>query len=275
MIFMNKFLCAGIAVLSLLIFSCRSTKKIQTAISKKDTAQVVSISDSKFDSASFIRNVTSHIDNNYINYNTFSAKIKVDYRGADGKTYDFNAFMRMKKDSIIWVSINAALGIEAFRILITPDSVKVLNKLDKVVQYRSLNYLQEVTQLPIDFHTLQDIFIGNPVYFDRNNIISVKIDGNTISLTSIGTYFKHFMTLSNSDYLVMNSKLDDRETGRSRTAVLEYGDYASRGDIHFSTNRKISVAEKSTLEVSLDFKQFDFNENLNYPFSVPKNYKRN
>ena len=274
MIFMKTFLYAGIAILGLFSFSCRSAKKIQTAISKKDTAQVVLTSDSKFDSARFIRNVTSKVDSNYIDFNTFSAKVKVDYRGGDGKSNDFNAFVRMKKDSVIWVSINAVLGFEAFRIMITPDSVKVLNKLDKIVQFRSLNYLQEVTRLPIDFHTLQDIIIGNPAYFDRNNIISVQIDEGALSLTSIGTYFKHFMTLSSSDYLVMNSKLDDRETGRSRTALLEYYDYTTKENRHFATKRKISVAEKTTLDISLDFKQFEFNESLNYPFSIPKNYKR-
>jgi uncharacterized protein DUF4292 len=257
------------------LFSCRSTKKIQSAISKKDTSQVVMVNDSKFDSAGFIKNVTSHVDENYIDYNTFSAKVKVDYRGGDGKSYDFNAFLRMKKDSVIWVSINAALGIEAFRILIKPDSVFVLNKLDKVAQLRSLNYLRDVTQLPIDFHTLQEIIIGNPVYFDRNNIVSVKIEENVVSLTSIGSLFKNFITFSNGDYLVRNSKLDDRDGARSRTAVLTYDDYESKGNTKFSTKRKISVAEKTTLSVSLDYKQFDFNENLNYPFSIPKNYDRN
>jgi hypothetical protein len=272
---MKIFFYLGIGVFCLVIFSCRSTKKIQTAISKKDTAQVVLVNDSKFDSAGFIKNVTTHIDGNYIEFNTFSGKVKVDYRDGDGKNYDFNAFLRMRKDSVIWVSINAALGIEAFRILITPDSVKVLNKLDKIAQFRSLSYLQEVTKLPIDFHTLQDIIIGNPVYFDRNNLIAVKLEENAISLTSMGSLFKHFLTVSNSDYVVLNSKLDDREPGRSRTAILEYDNYQTKGNIKFSTKRKISVAEKSTLEVSLDYKQFDFNESLNYPFSVPKNYKRN
>lgn len=272
---MKRFLYLLLALSCLVVDACRSTKKIQTAISKKDTAQVVMVNTSKFDSVGFIKNVVARLDNNYIDYNTFSGKVKVDYRGGDGKDYDFNAFLRMRKDSVIWVSINAALGIEAFRILITPDSVKVLNKLDKVAQFRSLSYLQEVTQLPIDFHTLQDIIIGNPVYFDRNNIVSMKVDPNGISLSSVGELFKHFITISNSDYVVLNSKLDDHEPGRSRTAVLEYDDYEIKGNVHFSTKRKISVAEKSTLEVTLDFKQYDFNQTLGYPFSVPKNYKRN
>jgi len=263
-----------IALLTMVgLVACRSTKKIQTAISKKDTAQVVRI-DTKFDSAGYIRNVIGNLNKNYIDFTTFSAKVKVDYRGGDGKGNDVTAFIRMQKDSVIWVSINAILGIEAMRILITPDSVKMLNKLDKVVQLRSMSYLQEVTQLPFDFHTLQQLIIGNPVYLD-SNIVSFKREENGISLTSIGPLFKHFITIRNNDYLVMNSKLDDRETGRSRTAVLVYDDYVSKDNIHFATKRKISVAEKSTLDVNLDFKQFDFNESLNYPFSIPKNYKRN
>jgi len=179
----------------------------------------------------------------------------------------------MCKDSVIWVSINAALGIEAFRVLITPDSVKVLNKLDKVAQLRSVNYLQEVTQLPFDFYTLQDLIIGNPIYLD-SNIVSFKRDDEYVSLMSNGKPFKHYITVGGNDYLVNSSKLDDVEIGRSRTAVLNYGEYETRGDVKFATKRKISVAEKGKLDISMEFKQFNFNENLNYPFSVPKNYKK-
>ena len=259
---------------SFFAIACRSTKKIQTAISKKDTAQIVRINNDGFDSSRFISDVYGNIRANHIGFNTFSAKIKVDYRGGDGKNYDFNAFLRMEKDRVIWVSINAALGIEAFRILITPDSVKVLNKLDKVAQLRSMDYLQEVTQLPFNFYTLQDLLIGNPVYLD-SNIVSFRMDENTISLMSMGEVFKHYITVFNQDYTITSSKLDDAEMGRSRTAVLSYSDYENRDTIKFPTKRKISVAEKSKLDVTLEFKQFNFNESLNYPFSVPKNYIRN
>jgi hypothetical protein len=264
----------SIAVLfSFLAVACRSTKKIQTAISKKDTVQIVRVDNTKFDSSRFINDVYKGIQQNHIDYNTFSAKIKVDYRGGDGKNYDFNAFLRMKKDSVIWVSINAALGIEAFRILITPDSVKVLNKLDKVAQLRSMNYLQEVTQLPLDFHALQELLIGNPIFLD-SNIVSFRRDEASISLMSMGALFKHYITVDNAGYLVSSSKLDDAEMGRSRTAVLSYGDYETKDNVRFATKRRISLAEQSKLDVSLEFKQFNFNESLNYPFSVPKNYRK-
>jgi hypothetical protein len=265
----------SIAVLfALLAASCRSTKKIQTAISKKDTTQIVRVDNAKFDSSGFIRQVYSNILRNHIDYNTFSAKVKVDYRGGDGKNYDFNAFLRMRKDSVIWVSINAALGIEAFRILITPDSVKVLNKLDKVAQLRTMSYLKEITQLPFDFYSLQELIIGNPVFLDSNIVSFRKDDDGYVSLMSMGALFKHYITVGGNDYLINASKLDDAQVGRSRTAVLSYGDYESRDNVRFATKRRISLAEQQRLEVALEFKQFNFNESLNYPFSIPKNYRR-
>ena len=72
----------------------------------------------------------------------------VDYRGGDDKHYDVNATIRMHKDSLIWASVNAVLGIEAMRLLITKDSVFLLDKLNKTYTTRSVDYLQEETSLP-------------------------------------------------------------------------------------------------------------------------------
>ena len=143
--------------------SCRSTRKIQTAITKKDTVQVIAITDPRADSLRYIHEVYNRIQQNRIEWNTFSAKVKVDFEGRDGKKSDFNAFIRLQKDSALWISIIAALGIEGFRVLVTPDSVKVINKIDKVIQLRSVEYLREVTKIPLSFSELQDLLVGNPV----------------------------------------------------------------------------------------------------------------
>ena len=75
----------------------------------------------------------------------------------------------MYKDSVIWISITALFGIEGLRAYITKDSVKIINKQDKVYTGRSVAYLQEVTALPLDLHSLQELLIGNPVFLDSNN----------------------------------------------------------------------------------------------------------
>jgi hypothetical protein len=263
----------ALMVLMISMSHCRSAKKIQTAITKKDTAQIVPVNDGRADSLRFINQVYNGIQHNRIDYKTFSAKVKVGFVDKDGKRNDFNAFVRMWKDSVLWVSINAALGIEAFRIMVTPDSVKVLNKLDKELQLRSVNYLQEVAHIPLDFHSLQDLLVGNPVYLDTNITSYKKEEDGDISLVSMGPDFKNLVTVSNPSFVIKNSKLDDRDVLRARSCLITYGNYEERDGLRFSTFRKITVTEKNKLDIELQYKQYSFNEDLSFPFGIPKNYK--
>jgi hypothetical protein len=257
----------------LLLGSCRSTKNIQTAIAKKDTI-AASTTNGHADSIAFIKMNYERLQAMRINYTTFSAKIDVDYEDAEGKKYDVNAHLRMYKDSVIWISITAILGIEGMRAYITKDSVKLLNKQDKVYSARSVSYLQEVTALPLDLNSLQDLLIGNPVFLD-SNIVSYSKSGNTVSLLSIGGFFKHLLTLNELDGTIISSKLDDIDEMRNRTCYLTYADYENKKVPNFPARRNISVSEKKKLDIRLNFKQYDFNEMLSFPFSIPKNYDRN
>jgi hypothetical protein len=264
--------------IAVMITACRSAKKITTAISKKDTVRritdTVTAEDLHADSLKYISQLYNHVKSNTIDCNTFSAKLKVHYESTDGKDYEFNAFIRLQKDKKIWISINATLlGIEAFRALITPDSAKVLNKLDKVYQMRSVSYLQEITHLPFDFNVLQSLILGNPIYLD-SNILYYRKDIQGISVLSIGMIFRNYLTLNN-DLTLKHSILDDVDQMKDRSCDISYGDYEKVDTTLFSTYRKIVVSEKGRLDVEMSFKNIRFNENLDFPFSVPKNYKRN
>lgn len=270
-----------VAMAGIVAAGCRSAKKIQKVIAapstRKDTALVTSPvatpEDLHADSLRVISQTVNGLGRNRIDYQTFSARMKVHYEGSDGKDYEFNAFIHMKKDSLIWVSINAALGIEAFRLLITPDSVKIMDKLKKVARLRSVSFLQEEIHLPVDFKTVQDLLLGNPVYLDTTNILFYKKDAGSISLLSVGDLFKNYLTL-NVDNTLRHCKLDDVDPLRARTCDLTYGDYEQRDTLRFSTYRKISVAEKTKVDIELGYKQYKFNEPLSFSFNIPKNYRR-
>jgi Domain of unknown function (DUF4292) len=117
------------------------------------------------------------------------------------------------------------------------------------------------------------VIVGNPIYLD-SNIVSYKKDGNSTTFLSIGKFFKHLITLENGSYHVVHSKLDDISPSSNRTSDLTYGDYQEKDGRIFATSRSLTVAEKSKIDVNMDFKQFAFNETLDFPFSVPKNYKK-
>lgn len=257
-----------------LLASCRPTKKIQTAITKKDTVQTAATSSGKLDSMAFIQSTLQGLTSNRIDFTTFSAKLDADYRDADDKNYNLNANLRMYKDSAIWISVNAILGIEALRVLVTQDSVKILDKQNKVYTARSVDYLQEVTALPLNLSILQDLFVGNPVFLD-SNVVSYARTDNGIALLSVGKWFKNLLTVSENEHTVQRSKLDDADITRNRTADLTYTDYENKSGAWFSTKRKITVAEKKKLDIRLNFKQYAFNGEVSFPFSIPKNYKSN
>lgn len=253
---------------------CKTAKKIQASIDKKDSTSVHITNPYRDDSLLVIRNAMSDVHKKFINYKTFSAKIKVEYEDSKGKQPNITAYVRILKDSLIWISGYATVfNIEAFRVLINKDSVFVLDKINKEAKLRSMDYLQEVTEIPFDLGTLQNLFVGNPVFFN-DSVISYKETESKILLATIGKYFKHLLTLNKDDRLVVHSKLDDVDVNRNRTADITYGEYENNNGLPFSTFREITVSEKNKLDIHLNFKQYEFNKDLTITFNIPANYKR-
>src|SRR5438093_11554838 len=86
---------------------CKSTNKLTHAISKKDSSTTTQIFvDPHADSVRYIYQLLEGLEKNQVNFKSFSGKIKVDYWDKDGKGPDLTVFVRMKKDSMIWLSIN-------------------------------------------------------------------------------------------------------------------------------------------------------------------------
>lgn len=256
------------------MIGCKATKQhIGTTIAPRDSNTVVVGTRPAVisrDSIEFVNNVLAKLDSNYIDFKTFSSKVKVEVENANGKQPDITATLRMVKDSAIWISLTATfLNVEVYRAYITKDSVILLNKQDKEVQYRSLDYLQEVTEIPFDFKSLQDMIIGNPVFFESKNASFRKTDQYLLG-SSWGDDFKNLLTLSLDNYLLKHSKLDDVNINRNRTASITYDEY----DQNFATKRQIIISEKNKIDIRLNFKQFEFNKELSVSFSVPKNYKK-
>ncbi len=265
----------NLAALMLILFisSCKTTRNIQAAITKKDSTSVLITNKSAEDSIAIIKNAIAEIHQKETDFKTFSAKIKVEYQDSKGKQ-NITAYVRMIKDSVIWISGYATVfNIEAFRALIHKDSVFVLDKINKEVQLRSIDYLQEVTQIPFDFKTLQDLLLGNPIFLS-DSVVSYKETESKILLATVGVNFKHLLTLAKPNKIVVHSKLDDVDINRNRTADITYDEFENNNGFNFSTYREITVSEKNKLDIQLKYKQYEFNKDLQLNFNIPKNYKR-
>ena len=106
---------------------------------------------------------------------------------AMGKAGTFTLNVRMAKDSVIWMSISPALGVEAARVLMTPDSVQVLSKLpgSRFVFQGNYAMLEEAVQAPVNFEIMQDLLLGRPLMLDaERDEYTSQVDGDQYVLMS-------------------------------------------------------------------------------------------
>lgn len=266
---------ALIGLLTLLLSACGSTRKVQTAISNKVDSLALTrqqLEAARADSMRFIRGQYDSLLSNRITFDRFSGKIDVDYEESDGKKMNLNVQVRIQRDSVIWLSLTAIFGIEGVRACITKDSVRVLNKQDKSYITRPISYLQELTALPLDLSTLQDLLVGNPIFLD-SSFESYSRGPGVISLQGNTSLFRKLLTIGETDKLITSYKLDDLDLLRPRTSYLTYAEYENKMGPWFARRRSVQVSEKKNISVRLNYKQYAFNETLSFPFSVPKNYK--
>lgn len=259
--------------LVVLMASCRSTQKLNTSKSSADVnLQTPKKMDSlSVDSARITAEFVKKIDSNTIIFSTFSGKIKLDYDDGEKKYNDITAFVRIKKDSAIWVSLNAVIA-EAYRVLITPDSVKVMDKLNKSIQYRDFKFLQEITHLPIQFSEMQNLILGNPIFFYRDTI-QYNMGETVLQLVGLLGALTYASEFNRPNLLLNRTRLHFLDSLQERVATLEYLNYEKVDDRVFSTRRKIVVSDKKQLDLNLDYKQVVFDKPVNFPFHVPVDYK--
>ena len=119
---------------------------------------------------------------------------------AMGKTGSFTMNVRVARDSVIWMSISPALGVEAARVLLTPDSVQVLSKLpgSRFVFQGNYAMLEEAVQAPVSFNLVQDLIMGRPLMFEplQGEYVS-KVDDDKYVLMS--KYDRNLRKLVGSD----------------------------------------------------------------------------
>ncbi|WP_409966796.1 hypothetical protein PIECOFPK_01364 [Mycovorax composti] len=255
---MKKLLLIGVVAL---LASCKAGKKAASTIPAKniDTAAM------KAESPEVILSNLNHID-----FKTFSGRVDVDFD--DGKNArSVNVKLVMKKDEVIWMSAGL-MGFEGVRGIITQDSVKIINKLQKEYIATSLNYIQEQIGLPVDFATIQDLLIGNAVFVNKDNA-SVSTEGEKYVITTQGAQFKNLLTVLMPGYLPTETKLTDVEASKKRSATIIYDRYKNVADRNFSTLRNMQVRYKNNVTLKMDFKSYTFDGEVSTPFSVPSGYK--
>lgn len=106
--------------------------------------------------------ILEQLEASEFHYDQLSAKIAV---SIESEKYigQFKINLRMAEDSLIWMSIVPALGIEAARALVSGDSLKFLDKLKNEFYVGEFSFLDTLIHYTTEFTFLENLLVGNPI----------------------------------------------------------------------------------------------------------------
>jgi hypothetical protein len=194
---------------------------------------------------------------------TTSIKGKADF---DNRSLPITAQLRMRKDSVIWMSMSALMGIEAARVHITPDSVKLINRLNATYFVGGIESLSEEYNLPFSFYELQDLLLA-AIHPKENSSYTLDVSPDVYTLFSSSG---QSIIKLNTSYLpmeVFHSRSD------SQFVKINYQNYLQTDSIWLPKTVKIDVqSSEKTAEATLNYSKTTVNRPKKVKFSIPSSY---
>ena len=182
-----------------------------------------------------------------------------------------NYRINMAKDSLIWIRVSK-FGIEAARVLITPDSIWVMDKLSNSLQSADFSLAAEYTGLDANFSALQDLILGN-LYIVPDELIAEKKKGNTHIFTGSKGGMDFRYSIDTDRYKVV--EIDAQNAGRDQHSVIQYEGFESAANTHLPMRGMINVLAPVQTSVKFNHTKAELNpRQISFKFDVPNNYER-
>jgi hypothetical protein len=263
-----------VPVTLLLIAACHPTRKVV------DTPHPVKLKGSN------VIELFDSLQANQFDFDWLTAKAEVEYTDRENNPETFDVNIRVRKDSAIWLSVTPLLGIEAVRVLITPDSMKIMNRLRKTYTARDLSFLDDLLKARINFEIMQAVLVGNYFPYLKNEKLKSVYDDSTFVILSTLNKRQTKRILEEKDptkpiiqdfwiddyYKINKSKItDDRQ---NRTLQAEYRDFSEVSEKRFPNNIVVTVTASSPLRIKVKYTKVNSGEQQSMPFSVPEKYEK-
>ncbi len=227
-----------------------------------------------------IQSVIDTLQNNYLDFETFHSV----FSGKliqNGKSMPLKGIVKIKKDTIILISIRPAFGIELYKILLEPTNIKILDKIKQEYIITDYKYLEKKFQIDLDFKKIQSIFINRFfVYPIGNKINNYKLEylknDRTLEISSktnfYGKIIYHKLKTSQNNFFLISNNFS--QIGYEKYINILYSDFNKIKNVKFPKNIEIKLSENNIKSyINISYKNIKLNKTLNFNFSLPNNYK--
>ncbi|MEJ6737291.1 MAG: DUF4292 domain-containing protein [Flavobacteriales bacterium] len=226
------------------------------------------------------------LKSNEFQFETISAKAAVSVIDSADKKKSFKTHIRIRKDSVIWMSITS-FSIEAARVTITKDSVKFINRLNKEYFIGDFSYINRVFGTDLDYQMMEALLIGNSLDFDVNERVNSRVDRKkelyylgTVKKRKVKKELKKEKVKIKGEGLVLwldpiSFKVRElllTSPGNHRSLAGAYSDYKEVEEqlIPFELRFLLKATRSNTLEIK--YSKFSSGKSLSYPFKISSKY---
>jgi hypothetical protein len=179
--------------------------------------------------------------------------------------------MKWKKNEQIWLSFSI-LGFEGVRISITPDSLKIIDRLNKQFYVEPFSYLNEKAGMDITFGELENILLGKIIKMDTKNAIYSVLENENHQIKYDGATISNLTNLDSIMHLPVDMTITDNS---GRILYVAFSNYVKKEGKLFSMNRLIKANDvMNKIEIDAKYEQIEVKDFLEFPFQINQNYTR-
>ena len=226
----------------------------------------------------------NNLRKNEVQYKWLSAKFSAVMNYND-KKLSFTGVLRIRNDSAIWLSIAPVLGIEAERILITVDSVKLIDRFNKTYIKSDFDEVNSLLKSGFDFNMLESLLTGNDfTYYDIDKF-KAKIDNNNYRLSTLSRQkIKRYVRNSEESMKILLQdiwvdpetfkilKTNLNEIKENRKLEVEYSDFKAVNNQIIPERIEFGLIDKNPIKITIKYQKITFDEPQTFPFRIPSGY---
>jgi len=256
-----------IGLCCVLLFACKTTKMMDRATVKDKTADEVFV----------------ELKKNEFEYQWVKAKFEATLIRDDQKT-KLNGQLRIRKDSVIWLSVSPALGIEVGRMMITRDSVFLLDRMNNRYMRESISQMKHILDAEVDFDMLIAFLLGNDFSHYANDDFKLVYDRQAYQLSTVNrrklrrnrqdstkAIVLEDMWLDPQNYKILRHRIKDIEQ-KNRTFETEYDAFKFLGDQQYPSVARITIQADKKMSLELHYTKMEIEEPCRFPFKIPSKY---
>jgi hypothetical protein len=212
-----------------------------------------------------------HLLENQVNAEWLGAKAKIAYTDEYGRE-TVSTTIRIKKDSAIWV-VFKKFSLEGARALITPDSVFVIDRINREYTAKPFGAIQREYNLPVGFQGLQALLLGNPVFFGSQTESAVDSGRYVLSQKNDHLLAKYW--LDGAKMMLEEFFVDDFRNQRSMSVLsTNYQTLEDKQKFSYFRSLNLSSPELGKMNVEIEFTKVEINVPQKLDFEIPDRYER-